>query len=155
MRRNTQLSPNFYNVNATELAQQYLSKSFDEVHQSWSQFLPSIIENPNARILDLGAGSGRDAKHLAELSAKTHNTKNNIQVFAAEPAKDLSQLGQKTTQGLNVKWLEDSLPALNKVTKQEVSFDLILLSAVWMHIPPSDRARSFVNSPIFSSLAVN
>ncbi|MAI38401.1 methyltransferase domain-containing protein [Alteromonas sp.] len=123
-------------------AKQYLSKSFDEVHQSWCQFLPSIIENTNARILDLGAGSGRDAKYLATLAAKTHSTKNNIQVFAAEPAKELSQLGQKTTIGLNVKWLEDSLPALNNVTKQEVSFDLILLSAVWMHIPPSDRARS-------------
>jgi SAM-dependent methyltransferase len=136
------LALQFYNDNATELAQQYLSKSFDEVHQSWSQFLPSIIENPNARILDLGAGSGRDAKHLAELAAKTHNTKNNIQILAAEPAKALSQLGQKTTQGLNVKWVEDSLPALSNVTKQEISFDLILLSAVWMHIPPSDRARS-------------
>jgi len=136
------LAPQFYNDNATELAQQYLSKSFDEVHQSWSQFLPSIIENPNARILDLGAGSGRDAKHFAELAAKTHATDNNIQILAAEPAKALSQLGQKTTQGLNVKWLEDSLPALSNVTKQEVSFDLILLSAVWMHFPPSDRARS-------------
>jgi len=136
------LTPQFYNDNATELAQQYLSKSFDEVHQSWSQFLPSIIENPNARILDLGAGSGRDAKHFAELAAKTHTTENNIQILAAEPANELSQLGQKTTQGLNVIWIEDSLPALSNVTKQEISFDLILLSAVWMHIPPSDRARS-------------
>ena len=136
------MTPQFYNDNATELAQQYLSKSFDEVHQSWSQFLPSIIENPNARILDLGAGSGRDAKHFAELAAKTHTTENNIQILAAEPANELSQLGQKTTQGLNVIWIEDSLPALSNVTKQEISFDLILLSAVWMHIPPSDRARS-------------
>jgi len=137
-----QLAPQFYNDNAIELAQQYLSKSFDEVHQSWSQFLPSIIENPNARILDLGAGSGRDSKHFAELAAKAHATENNIQILAAEPAKELSQLGQKTTQGLNVKWIEDSLPALSNVTKQEISFDLILLSAVWMHIPPTDRARS-------------
>jgi len=132
----------FYNNNATELTQQYLSKSFDEVHESWSQFLPSIIENPNARILDLGAGSGRDSKHFAELAAKTHTIENNIKILAAEPATELSTLGQKTTQGLNVKWIEDSLPALSNVTKQEVSFDLILLSAVWMHIPPSDRARS-------------
>lgn len=119
-----------------------MSKSFEEVHESWSQFLPSIIENPNARILDLGAGSGRDAKYIAELATKTHATDNNIQILAAEPATELSQLGQKTTQGLNVKWIEDSLPALSCVTKQEVSFDLILLSAVWMHIPPSDRVRS-------------
>lgn len=132
----------FYNENADKLAQQYISKSFEEVHESWSQFLPSIIENPNARILDLGAGSGRDVKHLAELATKTHNTKNNIQIFAVEPATTLSLIGQKTTQGLNVQWMEDSLPSLSNVTKKEVSFDLILLSAVWMHIPPSDRVRA-------------
>jgi SAM-dependent methyltransferase len=124
------------------LAQQYLSKSFEEVHKSWSQFLPSIIKKSNSRILDLGAGSGRDAKYLAELAAKTHNKENNIQILAVEPAQDLSLVGQRTTQGLNVKWIDDSLPALSKVTQQEISFDLILLSAVWMHIPPSDRARS-------------
>ena len=89
------MTPQFYNNNATKLAQQYLSKTFDEVHQSWSQLLPSIIENPNARILDLGAGSGRDVKYLAELAAKTHNDKNNIQILAAEPAKELSQLGKR------------------------------------------------------------
>lgn len=80
--------PQFYNDNADELAKQYLSKSFDEVHKSWSQFLPAVIENPNARILDLGAGSGRDAKHIAELAASTHGDKNNIQIFAVEPAKN-------------------------------------------------------------------
>lgn len=124
------------------LAQQYLSKSFEEVHKSWSQFLPAIIKKSNSRILDIGAGSGRDAKYLAELAVKIHSKDNNFQIFAAEPAQDLSLVGQKTTLGLNVKWLEDSLPALSRVTEQEVSFDLILLSAVWMHIPPIDRAGS-------------
>ncbi|ARD43057.1 methyltransferase domain-containing protein [Colwellia sp. PAMC 21821] len=132
----------FYNDNADKLAQQYLFKSFDEVHQSWSQFLPVVIANPNARILDLGAGAGRDAKHLAELAAKTHGDKNNIQIFAVEPAKNLAEIGARQTAGLNVKWLEDTLPALSHITKQEVSFDLILLSAVWMHIPTSERARA-------------
>ncbi len=140
--RRVSLVPQFYNDNATKLAQQYLSKSFDQVHKSWSQFLPSIIENPNARILDLGAGAGRDVKHLAKLAIATHNTNNNIDIYAVEPAKDLALIGKKTTEDLKVKWLEDALPALNVITKQEVSFDLILLSAVWMHIPPSERARS-------------
>lgn len=125
-----------------EIAPQYLSKTFEEVHQSWSNFLPSIIENSNARILDLGAGTGRDAKYLAELAVKTHGTENNIQVYAAEPAYELANIGQNVTQHLNVKWLEDSLPSLTNITKQEISFDLILLSAVWMHISPSDRVRS-------------
>ncbi|PKG96929.1 class I SAM-dependent methyltransferase [Paraglaciecola sp. MB-3u-78] len=136
------MASQFYNDNANELAQQYLSKTFEEVHQSWSQFLPEIIDNPNARILDLGAGAGRDAKYLAQLAEKKHGASNQIKVFAAEPANLLAQLGELQTRHLNVKWLEDSLPALSKVTKQEISFDLILLSAVWMHIPPSDRARS-------------
>jgi SAM-dependent methyltransferase len=136
------LPAKFYNENANELAQQYLSKTFEQVHQSWSQILPSIISNPNARILDLGAGSGRDSKHLAELAAKEHGAETSIQVFAVEPANILAEIGARQTNGLNVKWLTDSLPALSTITKQEVSFDLILLSAVWMHIPVSDRARS-------------
>ncbi len=135
-------TPQFYNNNATKLAEQYLSKTFEQVHQSWAQFLPTVINNPNARILDLGAGSGRDVKYLAELAANTHQKNNNVQIFAVEPAQELAAIGQKTTDILNVKWINDSLPALSKVSKQEVSFDLILLSAVWMHIPPSDRARS-------------
>ena len=136
------MTPQFYNANAIELSQQYLSKSFEQVHKSWSQFLPSIIENPNARILDLGAGAGRDAKYIAEQAAKKHQTDNNIQVYAVEPATDLASIGKQTTQNLKVKWVEDSLPALNVITKKEISFDLILLSAVWMHIPPNERTRS-------------
>jgi SAM-dependent methyltransferase len=136
------LPAQFYNENANKLAQQYLSKSFDEVHQSWAQLLPAVIKNAHARILDIGAGSGRDAKHIAQLAARTHGTENKIQIVAVEPANLLAELGARQTTGLNVKWLTDSLPALSVITKQEVSFDLILLSAVWMHIPVSDRARS-------------
>ncbi len=132
----------YYNEHTKALAAQYLSKSFEEVHESWSQFLPVIINNPNARILDLGAGAGRDAKYFAELAEKTHKTENNIQVYAVEPATELANLGAKVTQDLKVKWLNDTLPSLSLITKQEVSFDLILLSAVWMHIPQSARARS-------------
>mgnify|MGYP005986473199 CR=1 FL=1 len=136
------MSPQFYNENAAALAQQYLSKSFEEVHQSWAHFLPNIIENPNARILDIGAGSGRDAKYIAQAALNKHGDKNGTQVIAVEPANLLAELGARQTVGLNVKWLTDSLPALSIITKQEISFDLILLSAVWMHIPISDRARS-------------
>jgi SAM-dependent methyltransferase len=140
--RITRLSSKFYNENANELAQQYLSKSFNEVHQSWHQLLPTILENPNARILDIGAGSGRDAKFIAKAAINKHGDKNGTQVTAVEPANLLAELGTRQTAGLNVKWLTDSLPSLSIITKLEVSFDLILLSAVWMHIPKSDRARS-------------
>jgi len=91
------------------------------------------------RILDLGAGAGRDAKYFAQLAQQTDK---NVQIIAVEPSAKLLDIGRQTTRGLNVQWLDDSLPALNKVCKLEVSFDLILISAVWMHIAVSDRARS-------------
>ncbi len=140
------MSHNFYDDNAPELAKQYLSKSFEQVHKSWAHFLPAIINNPDARILDIGAGAGRDVKYFAEQAQQRFDQNHNIHIYAVEPATDLANIGKQITRNISQKvkitWLEDSLPALSNVTKQEVSFDLILLSAVWMHIPPSDRARS-------------
>ena len=127
----------FYNKNADYLAKLYLSKSFEQVHQPWLEYLTPILKKSDARILDLGAGAGRDSKYLAQQGAS-----NNISVTAIEPAAMLAELGKQYTQGLNVRWLQDSLPDLTTVTKQEVSFDLILLSAVWMHIPETQRSRS-------------
>jgi 2-polyprenyl-3-methyl-5-hydroxy-6-metoxy-1,4-benzoquinol methylase len=130
-------SANFYNKNAKQLADMYLSKTFEQVHESWFSYLPPILNTPNARILDLGAGAGRDSKYLAQKGAV-----NNVIVTAIEPAFTLAEIGKHQTKGLNVNWLQDSLPDLKVVTKQESSFDLILLSAVWMHIPDSQRERS-------------
>ena len=128
---------NFYDDHAQQLAEQYLSKTFEEVHAAWAEFLPPILNKPNARILDLGAGAGRDSRYFAE-----QGQVNDISIVAVEPAKLLAEIGQQQTLGLNVKWVEDSLPALDVVCRQEVSFDLILLSAVWMHIPKSERPRA-------------
>jgi SAM-dependent methyltransferase len=111
--------------------------SFEEIHQGWFSFLAPILSKKHARILDIGAGAGRDSRYLAQQGAQ-----NNIQVTAVEPAQALADIGQTQTKDLNVKWITDSLPSLETVTKQEISFDLILLSAVWMHIPTSARARS-------------
>ena len=119
------------------LAELYLSKSFEQVHQPWLEYLTPILNKTDARMLDLGAGAGRDSKYMAQ-----QGTSNNISVTAIEPAAMLAELGKQHTQGLNVRWLQDSLPDLITVTKQEVSFDLILLSAVWMHIPETQCSRS-------------
>mgnify|MGYP000406834841 CR=1 FL=1 len=127
----------FYNQHANTLAQQYLSKGFEEVHHSWRHLLAPVLQKNDVRLLDLGAGAGRDAKYLA-----TQGQDKNVHVTAIEPASVLAEIGREQTKGLNVSWLNDSLPALEQVTAQEISFDLILLSAVWMHIPPTLRARS-------------
>ncbi len=131
------MSDNFYNKNASNLADLYLSKSFEQVHEPWLDWLVPILDKTNARILDLGAGAGRDSKYMAE-----QGSLNNVCITAVEPAQMLAELGKKQTQGLNVHWLQDALPDLNIITKQQNGFDLILLSAVWMHIPDSEREPS-------------
>ena len=127
----------YYNKNAQKLAEVYLSKTFEQVHHSWQGFLIPILNKDDARILDLGAGAGRDSKFMAESGAGK-----NVHITAVEPAQMLSEFGKNITKHLNVNWMDDVLPDLVQVTKQEISFDLILLSAVWMHIPHSKRQRS-------------
>ncbi|MPY23825.1 class I SAM-dependent methyltransferase [Shewanella sp. YLB-07] len=158
------LNNRFYNTNAEELAEQYLSTSFEEVHASWLPHLRSILnpssvkpalashrlpeasllanklseQNAKLRFLDIGAGVGRDVKYLAEQTTVNRE----VEVYAVEPAQGLTAFGLKLTQGLNVTWLDDALPALALVTSLDTCFDLILLSAIWMHIPTQERADS-------------
>ena len=40
-------------------------------------------------------------------------------------------------------WIEDSLPALSEVYRCGASFDVAMLSAVWMHIPANRRELAF------------
>lgn len=83
-------------------------------------------------MLDVGAGSGRDVAFLATLHSEH-------QVAAVEPCEALAQLGATHTADLSVKWCDSSLPALAGVAGP---FDLILLSAVWMHLPPAVRPQA-------------
>lgn len=131
------MSTSFYNKNSQHLAEVYLSKTFEQVHESWLEYLTPVLNTSDSRILDLGAGAGRDSHYMAK-----HGTTHNVSITAVEPAFMLAELGKQHTQGLNVTWLQDTLPDLTAVTKYEVSYDLILLSAVWMHIPDSQRQRS-------------
>lgn len=43
----------------------------------------------------------------------------------------------------NVRSLDDSMPDLRKIRAAGHRYNLILLSAVWMHVPVSQRQRAF------------
>lgn len=123
-----------YHQGAALFAEQYDALRFEQVHQSWQQFWPE-----SGMVLDIGAGSGRDALWLAE---------HGCQVIAVEPAADLRRFGQSKTAGLSetsgqVQWLSDSLPELKACYQLNLQFNTILLSAVWMHLAPSERERAF------------
>ncbi|WP_372958285.1 methyltransferase domain-containing protein [Marinobacter sp.] len=119
-----------YNRNARKFFDQYQSLTFEQVHSDW---LP-LLETSSGLALDVGAGSGRDALALAERG---------WDVVAVEPAEELRRLGEAATVHRSIQWVEDSLPDLAEIRKLSYRFDLILVSAVWMHIAPSSRERAF------------
>jgi SAM-dependent methyltransferase len=85
-------------------------------------------------MLDIGAGSGRDA---AWFTAQGHT------VVALEPAASMRAAGQRLHPDANIRWLDDRLPALQHVHRLGRAFDFILVSAVWMHLPSVERTRAF------------
>ncbi|KAB0304454.1 methyltransferase domain-containing protein [Vibrio fortis] len=119
----------FYHHNALTLSHQYNSVSFESVHHSWKPYWPLAGD----KVLDVGAGSGRDARWMQQQGCE---------VIAIEPSNALRELGAKYT-GVEVTWINDALPALNRTENLGMRFDLILVSAVWMHLPSSYRERAF------------
>ena len=109
--------------------QTYESLRFSTTHRSFLRFLPA----PGARCLDVGAGSGRDASALAARG---------YQVTAVEPSRGLRALDMAKHRQVNIRWIDDALPNLDKVKTLGEAYDFILLSAVWMHIEPEDRLPS-------------
>ncbi|MGO1602672.1 MAG: methyltransferase domain-containing protein [Halomonas sp.] len=122
-------SMRFYDDHAHRLFDQYQSLGFEHAHGEWLHQLPEQA----GLALDIGAGSGRDAKALAERG---------WQVMAVEPAVKLRTLGQRHTHERDVSWIDDTLPALNCVRQLSQRFQLILVSAVWMHLSPIEQQRA-------------
>jgi len=118
-----------YDQNAEQLVSQYETLTFEHVHPALLDLLPA----PGATILDVGAGSGRDAAWFA---AKGYD------VIAAEPSEAMRTLARQRHPSPRIHWIADSLPELAQVRRLGLTFDLILLSAVWMHVPPASRQRA-------------
>lgn len=111
-----------------ELAARFLSRrlSFEEVHAPYLDLLPP----PPAHVLDIGAGPGHDAAHLAGMG---------YTVVAAEPTEALLQGAIGLYGAEPIQWVADGLPALSSVSALGQRFALILLSGVWMHLDGAER----------------
>ncbi len=124
----------YYTKNADALFQRYQKLEPEAVHRSWLDLLP---EQPGLAC-DIGAGSGRDACWLASKG---------WDVIAVEPSAELRKLGAHHTNSElchpgGVTWLDDCLPELKKLRSLDQRFQLILISAVWMHLLPTQHERA-------------
>jgi SAM-dependent methyltransferase len=114
------------------LVKQYESIEFAEVHKTVLHLVPAAP----ARILDIGAGTGRDAAGFAALG---HS------VLAVEPTEALRTRAMALHPSPSIEWMDDSLPDLARVLARGDTFDAVMLTAVWMHLDERQRQRAMPN----------
>jgi len=112
-----------YAAEAEALIRQYETLDFATVHAAVLPLLPAAP----GRVLDVGAGTGRDA---AALAAMGHA------VVAVEPVSAFRSAAARLHPSPRIAWIEDSLPGLAHVAGR---FELIMLTAVWMHLNAGER----------------
>ncbi|MGW1894407.1 class I SAM-dependent methyltransferase [Streptomyces sp. NPDC002004] len=117
-----------YAESADALAVQYEDVTFDAVHSAVLQLVP--VEP--GRILDVGAGTGRDA---AALAARGHR------VVAVEPTAELRAHGRRLHAESGIDWVDDVLPYLT-LSCHPGRFDAVFATAVWMHLDAEERRRA-------------
>jgi SAM-dependent methyltransferase len=121
-----------YADEAPELLKRYESISFAGAHASVLQLIPPAP----CRALDIGAGTGRDAAGLVALG---HS------VVAVEPTEELRRGAMLLHPSPMIEWLDDSLPDLAAVRARKEEFDLVMLTAVWMHLDEAQRQLAMPN----------
>ena len=120
----------WYETHAAEAAARYESVAAEEIN-AW---LLDLLPKRRAVVLDVGAGSGRDTAWLTSLGHE---------VIATDPSAAMRAQARRWHPELGVQYLPDRLPELTKTFRTGISFDFILVNAVWMHVAPADRKRAF------------
>jgi 2-polyprenyl-3-methyl-5-hydroxy-6-metoxy-1,4-benzoquinol methylase len=118
-----------YAEEAENLVERYENIPFADAHRSVLHLIPTAP----CRVLDIGSGTGRDA---AALAAMGHC------VVAIEPTEELRMRAARFHPSSRIEWLDDSLPDLTQVAQHREQFDLVMLTAVWMHLDEPQRRRA-------------
>jgi hypothetical protein len=66
-------------------------------------------------------------------------------VVAVEPTEAMRTGAMRLHPSPRIEWLDDSLPDLALVHARGETFDLVMLTAVWMHLDAGQRARAMPN----------
>ncbi len=108
-----------------------LSESIDfrEIHRCILHLLPEA----GAMVLDVGAGTGRDA---AALAAMGHS------VVAVEPMDQFLADARAKHPSSKIRWVSGSLPGLQELPAEPDQFDFVLCHAVWQHLSNGERAEA-------------
>jgi SAM-dependent methyltransferase len=117
---------------AEELFKRYESTPAANAHRAVLHLIPTTP----AGVLDVGSGTGRDAAWFASLGHR---------VVAVEPTDAMRLPAMALHPSPRIEWLNDSLPDLSLLRTRGESFDLVMLTAVWMHLDEAQRQRAMPN----------
>lgn len=115
-----------YAEQAGALIPHYESIPFELTHRAELALLPP---GPS-RVLDIGAGTGLASAWFAGRGDS---------VLAVEPVAAFRAAGIERHPHRAIEWLDDALPGLDAVLARRERFDVIVLSAVWMHLDEGQR----------------
>ncbi|NUP14045.1 MAG: class I SAM-dependent methyltransferase [Polyangiaceae bacterium] len=115
-----------YESAAPELIERFEAVSSAKLYAEVAHLLPPS----GSYVLDVGAGTGRDARWLASRGCR---------VLAVEPVEAFRKAGAVFHPSAQIEWLDDSLPTLSRVLQRRQTFDFVLLSGVWQHIDSLQR----------------
>ena len=121
-----------YSEDASYLISSFESISSPELLSHVLKFIP----DSKCRILEIGAGTGRDAAWLA---SKGHD------VLAVEPVSEFREAGKSLHPSSQIEWIDDSLPSLSQLLQLNENYELVLLISVWQHVPKEDKLVSLKN----------
>ena len=125
-----------YADEAEELFQCYESFPAAENHRHVLHLMPKAPSD----VLDIGAGTGRDAAWFASMGHR---------VVAVEPTDAMRLPAMALHPSPLIEWLDDYLPQLTHLKARGEAFDLLMLTAVWMHLDEAQRRQAM---PTLASL---
>lgn len=118
-----------YADEADDLFVRYEKRPFEQVHKLILELLPP---SP-ADVLDIGAGTGRDAAGFA---------KRGDRVTAVEPTAEMRTRAIALHPFPAITWIDDALPDLAAARALGQVYDVVMMTAVWMHLEEGERRRA-------------
>lgn len=100
----------------------------------WAKDL--VPEASGSSVLDIGAGTGRDATWWA---------RQGYTVTAVEPSRGMRKAAREARGDASAAWLDDRLPELAETRRLAANrgFDIVTLNSVLMHIESRHRPQAF------------